>query len=106
ISQTSIVDKLVKANPKYSFQKVFAEAMDVGRDHISSLVNTLILVYAGASLPLFVLFHNSQLGSYTDIINMEIVATEIVRTLVSSIGIISAVPITTILASWYIKKKS
>ncbi len=106
ISQTSIVDKLVKANPKYSFKEVFAEAMDVGRDHISSLVNTLILVYAGASLPLFVLFHNSQLGSYTDIINMEIVATEIVRTLVSSIGIISAVPITTVLASWYIKKKS
>lgn len=105
ISQTSIVDKLVKANPKYTFKQVFSEAMDVGRDHISSLVNTLILVYAGAALPLFVLFYNSQLGTYADVVNMEIVATEIVRTLVSSIGIISAVPITTVFASWYIKKQ-
>lgn len=104
ISQTSIVDKLVKANPKYTYKKVFSEAMDIGRDHISSLVNTLVLVYAGAALPLFVLFHNSQLGSYSDVVNMEILATEIVRTLVSSIGIISAVPITTLLASWYVKK--
>lgn len=104
ISQTSIVNKLIIANPKYSFRKVYAEAMDVGRDHISSLVNTLILVYAGAALPLFVLLQNSQFGGYTEVINMEIVATEIVRTLVSSIGIISAVPITTILASWYAKR--
>lgn len=106
ISQTSIVEKLIKANPKYTFRQVFSEAMDVGRDHISSLVNTLILVYAGAALPLFVLFYNSQLGGYSQVVNMEIVATEIVRTLVSSIGIISAVPITTVLASWYIKKNS
>ncbi len=105
IAQTSIVDKLMKANPKYTFKQVFSEAMDVGRDHISSLVNTLILVYAGASLPLFVLFYNAQLGSYSDVMNMEVIATEIVRTLVSSIGIISAVPITTLLASWYIKKQ-
>lgn len=105
ISQTSIVDKLIQANPKYSFKKVFSEAMDIGRDHISSLVNTLILVYAGAALPLFVLFYNEQLGSFNDVVNMEIVATEIVRTLVSSIGIITAVPITTLLASWYIKKR-
>ncbi|HRN70362.1 MAG TPA: YibE/F family protein [Candidatus Woesebacteria bacterium] len=106
ISQTSIVDKLIQANPKYTFKKVFSEAMDVGRDHISSLVNTLVLVYAGAALPLFVLFHNAQLGGYSEVINMEIIATEIVRTLVSSIGIISAVPITTLFASWYIKKHS
>ena len=53
ISQTSIVEKLWKANPKYTKWHVFTEAMDVGRDHIASLVNTLILVYAGAALPLF-----------------------------------------------------
>ncbi len=104
ISQTSIVAKLVKANPKYTFWQVYKEAMDVGRDHIASLVNTLVLVYAGAALPLFVLFYNSQLGGYQEVINMEIVATEIVRTLVSSIGIISAVPITTFIAAWYIKR--
>jgi uncharacterized membrane protein len=78
--------------------------MAVGRDHIASLVNTLVLVYAGASLPLFLLFYNAQI-SYGQVINQEIVAVEIVRTLVSSIGIIAAVPITTILASVIEKKK-
>lgn len=103
ISQTSIVSKLKKANPKFSKWELFRESMDVGHDHIASLVNTLVLVYAGAALPLFVLFSSSQFGSLTDVINMEIVATEIVRTLVSSIGIVSAVPLTTLLAVWYIK---
>ena len=98
ISQTSIVEKLKKANPTYSDWKLFQESMDVGRDHIASLVNTLVLVYAGAALPLFVLFQSAQLGTFTEVLNMEIVATEVVRTLVSSIGIISAVPITTFLA--------
>jgi uncharacterized membrane protein len=104
ISQTSIVEKLWKANPKYTKWHVFTEAMDVGRDHIASLVNTLILVYAGAALPLFVLFYSSALGTFSQIISMELVATEIVRTLASSIGIISAVPITTFIAAFYLQK--
>ncbi len=103
ISQTSIVSKLRKANPKFTKWELFRESMDVGHDHIASLVNTLVLVYAGASLPLFVLFSSSQFGTLSDVMNMEIVATEIVRTLVSSIGIVSAVPLTTLLAVWYMK---
>lgn len=104
ISQTSIVAKLHKTNPKLGFQKLFAESMDIGRDHIASLVNTLVLVYAGASLPLFVLFYGSTY-TYSELMNMEIIATEIVRTLVSSIGIVAAVPITTIIASWYVMRQ-
>ncbi|CAN5159943.1 hypothetical protein BH09PAT2_BH09PAT2_06710 [soil metagenome] len=103
ISQTSIVEKLIKANPKYKGAELFREAMDVGRDHIASLVNTLVLVYAGAALPLFVLFYSSAF-KFNEVINMELVATEIVRTLVSSIGIVLAVPITTIIAVWYADK--
>jgi len=103
ISQTSIVSKLKQANTKFSKWDLFRESMDVGHDHIASLVNTLVLVYAGAALPLFVLFSSSQFGTLSDVLNMEIVATEIVRTLVSSIGIVSAVPLTTLLAVWYIK---
>ena len=103
ISQTAIVEKLIKANPKYKGPELFREAMDVGRDHIASLVNTLVLVYAGAALPLFVLFYTSAY-SYREVINMEIVATEIVRTLVSSIGIVLAVPITTVISVWYADK--
>ncbi|MFA9288717.1 MAG: YibE/F family protein [Weeksellaceae bacterium] len=104
ISQTSIVAKLYKTNPKFSFKQLFAESMDIGRDHIASLVNTLILVYAGASLPLFVLFYGSTY-QYSELVNMEIIATEIVRTLVSSIGIVAAVPITTVIACWYVMKQ-
>jgi len=105
ISQTSIVAKLQKANPTYKRWELFRESMDVGRDHIASLVNTLVLVYAGAALPLFVLFQSSQFGTLSDVLNMELVATEIVRTLVSSIGIITAVPITTFLSVQFLKKK-
>lgn len=105
VSQTSIVAKLRKANPSYTKFQLFQESMDVGRDHIASLVNTLVLVYAGAALPLFVLFQSAQFGTFTDVLNMEIVSTEIVRTLVSSIGIVTAVPITTFLAVYFLRSK-
>lgn len=104
ISQTAIVEKLAKANPKYTMKDLFIHGMDVGRDHIASLVNTLILVYTGAALPLFLLFSKTNL-TYMQLINQEIVATEIVRTLVSSIGIIAAVPITTVIAAYVVKRK-
>ena len=104
ISQASIVERLRKANASYSRWKLYTESMFVGRDHIASLVNTLVLVYAGASLPLFVLFVNQNLA-LAPIINHEVIATEVVRTVVSSIGIVLAVPITSAIASWYIVKK-
>ncbi|MEI6532235.1 MAG: YibE/F family protein [Candidatus Roizmanbacteria bacterium] len=105
ISQTAIVEKLIDVQKRPSFWQLYNQAMDVGRDHIASLVNTIFLVYVGASLPLFLLFSHAN-ESYMKVINQEIVATEIVRTLVSSIGIISAVPITTLLACIYLKKRS
>lgn len=103
ISQTSIVERLIIANPKYSFKELYFHAMEVGKDHIASLVNTLILVYTGASLPLFLLFSHAQM-SYMNAINQEVIATEIVRTLVSSIGIVAAVPITTLIAVYSLKR--
>ena len=72
--------------------------MKVGRDHIASMVNTLVLVYAGAALPLLLLFINNPLP-FLQVINYEIIAEEIIRTLVGSIGLITAVPLTTFLAS-------
>lgn len=103
ISQAAIIEKLAGTNPKFTKMELFTHGMDIGRDHIASLVNTLVLVYAGASLPLFLLFYNSQI-SYSQVINQELVATEIVRTLVSSIGIIAAVPITTALSAFVVKR--
>lgn len=103
ISQTSLIEELHKTDKTLSFKELYQKGMNVGRDHIASLVNTLVLVYAGASLPLFLLFTNSNM-SYSMAISNEVIATEIVRTLVSSIGIIAAVPITTLLSCYFIKK--
>lgn len=98
ISQSAIVFQLKKANEKLKLDELYEKAMNVGQDHVSSMVNTLILVYTGASLPLLLLFVNNP-HPFSEIINYEIIATEVVRTLVGSIGLILAVPITTVIAS-------
>ncbi len=77
--------------------------MTVGQDHIASMVNTLILVYTGAALPLLLLFINNP-HPFSEVINYEIIADEIIRTLVGSIGLVSAVPITTIIAAVIVTK--
>ena len=74
--------------------------MAIGHDHIASTVNTLILVYTGAALPLLLLFLNST-KTFGEAINAEIIADEIVRTLVASIGLVLAVPISTLLAVFF-----
>lgn len=103
VSQSSIVEELRLANPKLSKKELFIRSMRVGKDHISSMVNTLVLVYAGASLPLLLLFVNNP-HPFSEIINYEIIADEIVRTMVGSIGLILAVPITTYIAVQTSKK--
>jgi uncharacterized membrane protein len=98
ISQSSTVMALRGANPALGFGRLFALAMHVGRDHVSATVNTLVLAYVGASLPLLLLFSSGELG-VLDALNLELVAKEVVATLVGSIGLIAAVPITTALAA-------
>lgn len=98
ISQASIVLELKKASSKLSFYELYRRAMNVGHDHIASLINTLVLVYTGAALPLLLLFLDTS-KSFAEIINYEFMADEIVRTLVASIGLILAVPITTAIAA-------
>jgi uncharacterized membrane protein len=98
ISQSSTVLALRGANPDQSFRELFGRAMSVGRDHVSATVNTLVLAYVGASLPLLLIFSSSSLG-FTDALNLELIAKEVVATLVGSVGLITAVPITTALAA-------
>jgi uncharacterized membrane protein len=77
--------------------------MLIGKDHITSMVNTLVLAYAGASLPLLLIFVNNP-HPFGEIVNYEMIAEEIIRTLIGSIGLILAVPITTLIAAnWYKK---
>ncbi len=103
INQAAIVEKLKEANKEMGFGELYKKAMSVGQDHISSMVNTLVLVYTGASLPLLLLFVDSS-SSFERVLNSEIVADEIVRTLVGSVGLMLAVPITTFLAARWMKK--
>jgi len=98
ISQSAIVFQLKEANEKLKFNELYKRAMNVGQDHISSMVNTLVLVYTGAALPLLLLFIDNP-HPFSEIVNYEIIADEIVRTLVGSIGLVLAVPITTLIAS-------
>lgn len=99
ISQASIVEELKRANVRLTPWDLYTRAMRVGRDHISSAVNTLILVYTGASLPLLLLFIKSPLPTYA-LLSYDMIAEEIVTTLVSSVGLILAVPITTLIAAY------
>ncbi|WP_296152437.1 MULTISPECIES: YibE/F family protein [unclassified Pseudonocardia] len=98
VTQTSAVWELRAANPDLSAAGLFAAAMRIGRDHVSSAVNTLVLAYAGASLPLMLIFSVSGDG-LGHVLTIGDVATEIVRTLVGSIGLVASVPITTGLAA-------
>ena len=97
VTQVSAVSELHAAQPALSSRQLYRSAVTIGRDHISSTVNTLFLAYAGAALPLLLLFTqaNQSAGSLA---GREVVATEIIRALVGSIGLVSAVPITTWLA--------
>lgn len=98
ITQASAVWELRAANPAYKVRDLYNAGIRIGRDHVASTVNTLVLAYAGASLPLLILFSISDRG-FVDVLNSEVVAEEIVRTLVGSIGLVASVPITTLLAA-------
>ncbi len=98
VTQASAVWEVRRANPQLDKAALYASGLRVGRDHIASTVNTLLLAYAGASMPLLLRFAlSNQPGGI--VLNSEIVALEVVRTLVGSIGLVAAVPITTWLAA-------
>ncbi|WP_336116536.1 YibE/F family protein [Streptomyces sp. PTD9-10] len=98
VTQTSAVWELHEANPAMGWRGLYRAGIRIGRDHIASVVNTLVLAYAGAALPLLLLFSIAQ-SSVGTVANSELVAEEIVRTLVGSIGLVASVPVTTALAA-------
>jgi uncharacterized membrane protein len=102
VTQVSAVAELSRAQPGLGRRGLFDVALRIGRDHVSSTVNTLVLAYVGASLPLLLLFTEAERG-LGDIATSEVVATEIIRSLVGSIGIVASVPITTGLAVWVLR---
>ncbi|MFF4350507.1 YibE/F family protein [Streptomyces sp. NPDC001530] len=98
VTQTSAVWELHEANPTMGWRGLYRAGIRIGRDHIASVVNTLVLAYAGAALPLLLLFSIAQ-SSVATVANSELVAEEIVRTLIGSIGLVASVPVTTALAA-------
>ena len=98
MSQASLVTELHQANPTAGFATLVGSALRVGRDHIAATVNTLFLAYAGAALPLLILFVTGQ-DSLGTVATTELVAVEVVRALCGSVGLIAAVPLTTMLAA-------
>jgi uncharacterized membrane protein len=98
IGQSVAVEELASAGPNLTKREVYTRAIRMGREHIGALVNTLAIAYTGAALPLLLLFYGFSNSSILMNINRELFATEIVRTVVGSIGIILAVPITTLIA--------
>ena len=100
VSQTAIVMELKKTTSYLSVSEIYQKAMKIGISHLGSMINTLFLAYAGATLPLLLLFvvHQPPFLTFGQVINYELVTVEIIRTLTGSIGIALAVPITTLLA--------
>lgn len=105
ITQASVVQELKAANSSLHMLQLYQRAIRVGKDHIGSLINTLALAYVGVSLPLILLFSRAD-SDLLITLNQEIVATEIARILLGSIGLVLAVPVTTLLAAWYFGKQS
>jgi len=100
-SQSAAVFEIHDANPSLTYRQVFEKSMRIGRDHVAATVNTLVLAYTGASLPLLLLFTLGR-GNYGFLLNASFVAEEIVRMLVGSLGLIAAVPITSLIATAFV----
>ncbi len=99
MTQASAVFELHHSNESFGFRELYRSAMRIGQDHVAATVNTLVLAYAGASLPMLLMFTLGR-GNYGYLVNFSFVAEEIVRTLVGSLGLIAAVPVTTAIAIW------
>lgn len=99
VTQAATVAEVSRANPAYGFARLYRAGSRVGRSHIASVINTIILAYAGSSLPLLILIvaNSDSLGG---VVTDQIIAQEIVRSAVATLGLIAAVPITTALAAF------
>lgn len=107
VGQIEAVDSLREANPSLPSKKIFSLAYRIGNTHLGAIINTLFLTYAGAALPLLLLFViNREAGlGMARVINTEVISTEIIRTLVGSVGVMLSMPIATFLASFSRRKK-
>lgn len=100
-AQAACVEEIHSANPALPFKELYRRGLSVGREHIASLINTLVLAYVGVSFPTILLMVSSKGGSLWVVMNNSFMAEEIVRTLVGSLVLVVAVPLTTFLAAYF-----
>lgn len=98
ISIASAMEQIKEADPTTDFQTLFIRGLHVGKDLIATMSNTLILAYVGSSLPLLLLFHTSQ-SSWRQVLNLDLIATEIIRAMTGSVGLTLAIPITALVSA-------
>lgn len=103
LTQISAVEQLKQTDPHLHAIEVYKRAMKIGTDHIASMINTLFLAYTSSAFFLMFLIQSKQppFNNFLETINNEVVATEVVRVLVGSTGLVLAIPITTYIASFY-----
>lgn len=103
-AQAAAVEAIHAANPALSFSELYLRSMTIGKEHIASVINTLVLAYTGASLPLLLLFHVYEQPAWVTL-NSELLMEEIVRTLAGSIALIFAVPLTSVLSAFVLTRR-
>ena len=104
IGQAIAVEELFRAGKHLTRPEVYKRAIRIGREHIGALVNTLAIAYVGASLPLLLLIQQTSTTGLGVVLNSELIATEVVRILIGSIGLVLGVPITTAISSYMLSK--
>lgn len=105
MSIASSIEEINRVNSDLTMKELFFSGMNVGRDIMGTMSNTLILAYTGSAVPLMLLFMSYE-TSFFRIVNLDIVATEIVRSISGSIGLILSIPITAIVSAMLIKRKN
>lgn len=103
--QTAAIEEIFTANPSLDFKHLYKSGLSIGREHIASLINTLVLAYVGAAFPLLLLYSSQQLQPLWVTLNSNFIAEEVVRTLVGSSVLVVAVPLTTLLAAWFYSRR-
>ncbi|MBN1618602.1 YibE/F family protein [Candidatus Dojkabacteria bacterium] len=103
VSQVSTIVEIFKANPKVDLKRLLDSSMTVGRDHIASMINSLVMAYVGASLPFIMLLYAVKMD-FWQVLSLEFITEEVVRTLTGSIALIIAVPITSFIACYAVTR--
>ena len=105
-AQAAAIEEISLANDKLGFRELYRRGISIGKEHIASLVNTLVLAYVGASFPVVLLYMLHKNIPMWLLLNSNFIAEEIIRTVVGSTALVLAVPLTTVMSAYFFSQKS